>query len=186
MSWCPPALVVAAWATPTSTPTTAPVVVRVIAGWGAENETCQRPARSFVTRAIPCSPSGRVSRNRTHPTLGTWTSAHLPEARRTLTSRTQNPSLIPLRRQRGRPWVPAHQFRNAWSKSRKACCCTDEEPSPSHDARRASASCRNRSAEPGAGPRPRRQQLACSNARFHTNRASAQCRSQPSACAGPG
>ncbi|HEY3239225.1 MAG TPA: hypothetical protein VGL92_06670 [Acidimicrobiia bacterium] len=54
----------------------------------------------------------------------------------------QNPSSTPCLRHRGRRWVPAHQLRMAWSKSRRACCCTDEDPVPSHDPTRASASWR--------------------------------------------
>ena len=50
--------------TPRSIPTTAPVGRRSRAGCGAGNDTCQRPARSTVTRAIP-SFAGRSRVHRT-------------------------------------------------------------------------------------------------------------------------
>jgi hypothetical protein len=51
----------------------------------------------------------------------------------------------------------------------------DDEPSASHgSAARAWASCRWRSALPGAAPRPGHHHDCCSTARFHTNRASSQ------------
>ena len=75
----------------------------------------------------------------------------------------------------------------ALSKSRSACCCTDDEPSASHrSAARAWASCRPRSAPPGAAPRPGHHHDCCSTARFHTNRASAQWRHRTPTCAAAG
>jgi hypothetical protein len=97
--------------------------------------------------------SGRDRRKRTTPTLGTHIVAQWRLSRSTVTSRTQKPSSTPALRHRGRRCVPAHQLRSARSKSRSACCCTEEDPSPSQVPLRASANWRIRSAAPGVGGR---------------------------------
>ena len=129
--------------------------------------------------AMPNFPAGRGrdSLNRTNPSLGTCSSAHFRFSGRTFVSRTQNPSCRCLRRHVGHRCVGAKNPAPARSKSRSACCCTLDDPSPSQaNSCRASANCLMRSAGPGAGRRDR-PQLNCSTAKFHTNRASAQCRS---------
>ncbi len=81
--------------TPASRPTLRPVGVRSSTGWGAEKLTCQRPERSEVTLAIPCSVgNGRDRRKRTGPILGTCSVAHRRLTRSTDTSRTQKPSSV--------------------------------------------------------------------------------------------
>lgn len=87
--------------------------------------------------------SGRCSRNRTHPALGTSTRAHLRDRCSMDTSRITNPSSRPARRHVGCPkWAGFfHQFLKPWRRSRKAPCCTADDPAASHgDAWRASAS----------------------------------------------
>src|SRR5436190_19989878 len=65
----------AAITTPRSTPTTLPLPGAGIGSGTAANATCQRPARSMVTR-YDFTPGGtaRDQRNRTHPIFGTRTS----------------------------------------------------------------------------------------------------------------
>jgi len=85
--------------TPRSMPVLPPWPVAATAGCGAGNETCQRPARSQVTRAMP-SPvgSGRVQRNLTQPHFGTCTSPQRPFSLRTLVSRIAKPRTCRLLR----------------------------------------------------------------------------------------
>src|SRR5664280_100626 len=83
-------------ATPRSIPIALPVGSRSTGGWAAVNATCQRPARSRETRAMPVlAGSGRDSRNRSSPTFGTCTALQRRFNRRTVTSRTQKPSFRP-------------------------------------------------------------------------------------------
>ena len=121
--------------TPRSIPTGPPPARRASAGCGAGNATCQRPARSTVTRAMPrCAGRARVHRKRTHPHLGTCTAPQRRVRRRTLVSRIAKPCGPRLLRYPGLP-VALSGRKNAavaLSKSRSACCCTDEEPSASH------------------------------------------------------
>lgn len=171
-----------------STPTSTPVCSRWNVGCGAVKLTCQRPERSCEMVAMPYSAgSGRDNRNLTGPSFGTPIVAHLRFSLVTVTSRTLN-ERWPLWNDRhvGRRCEPPHQFFSAWSKSRSACCCTDEDPSPSHEPLRASASWRDRSALFGVGPQCGRYRFACSNAMFHTWRVWAQCIDRVSMCRGTG
>jgi hypothetical protein len=176
--------------TPRSTPTGPPPARRASAGCGAGNATCQRPARSTVTRAMPRSAGrARVHWNRTHPHFGTCTSPQRRVTRRTLVSRITNPCRPRLLRYFGLPagLSARKNAATALSKSRSACCCTADEPSRNHgSAARAAASCRPRSALPGAAPRPGHHHDCCSTARFHTNRASSQWRERTPTCAAAG
>src|SRR4030095_3115684 len=76
-----------------------------------------------------------------------------------------------------RQWVSAeYQLAHAAWKSRRACCCTITLPFASHgNAARASVSCLHCATSPGAGGPLGSHHNRCSTARFHTNRAWAQC-----------
>ena len=166
---CPPE-VTSAVRTPRSIPTGPPPVRRASAGCGAGNETCQRPARSTLTRAMPRSAGrARVHRNRTHPHLGTCTSPQRRVTRRTLVSRTTNPCGPRLPRYLGLPaGLPGRKNAAiAWSKSRSACCCTDDEPSASHgSAARAGPAAAHVPHYPARLPRPGHHHDCCSHSQI--------------------
>ncbi len=87
----------------------------------------------------------------------------------------------------GPPQLPAKKFAMACRWSLTACCWTITDPSASQGfLARASVSCRHRSAKPGMRPRPGRYSFSCSTHRFHTYRASEQCRSRIDSCSGVG
>jgi len=138
------------------------------------------PRAERVTR-YDFTPTGtaRDQRNRTHPTFGTHTRPILRLSRRMcpgLTATCRNPSSRSAFRQDGLRCVPPKKFRIAWAKSRNACCRPVTLPARSHaNSALASVNCRACSAKPGAAPRPGRQCVCCSHARFQTNRACAQC-----------
>jgi hypothetical protein len=91
-----------------------------------------------------------------------------------------------LRGELGGSAAPMGQLGLAEWKSRRACCWTITLPCASHgNAARASVSCRHCSANPGAG-RPGCHHDRCSTARFHTNRAWAQCSRSAVSCGGVG
>jgi len=177
--------------TPRSIPTTRPLPGAGIGSGIVANTTCQRPARSRVTR-YDFAPAGTAQdqRNRTQPTFGTRTSPVLRFRRRTsadLTATILNPTARPALRHVGRRLVLAKKFAIAWAWSRMACCWTITLPSASHGlSARAWLSCLQRSVNPGIRPRPGRQCDSCSMYRFHTYRASAQCRSRIDSCSGEG
>src|SRR6516164_2704759 len=135
---------------------------------------------------LPGALSSRRRASRPQLALGTLTS---PQWRLSLrTSRwvrwtIRNPLSRLALRQRGRRCVPAKKFAIACLWSRTACCCTITLPAASHGLPvRALVSCRQRSAKPGTFSRPGRHHDSCSTHRFHTYRASAQCRSRISSC----
>ena len=155
--------------TPRSIPTGPPPARRASAGCGAGNATCQRPARSTVTRAMPRSAGrARVHRNRTHPRLGTCASPQRRLTRRTLVSRITIPCRPRLPRYPGLPAGLSGRKNAAVarSKSRSACCCTARNPRPATAQRRGLGQLPRRSAPPGALPRPGHHHDCCSTARF--------------------
>src|SRR5450759_2064389 len=89
----------------------------------------------------------RLSRNRTQPSFGTPTSAQRRLSRRTRPAgppTIRKPSCRPALRQGGRRWVPPEKLRQAWLRSRRACCWTVWLPAASHwCSARASVSCRH-------------------------------------------
>ena len=106
---------------------------------------------------------------------------------RGLTAMTRKPSCRPAFRQPGLPQVPLKNAAIAAAWSLIACCCTVTEPAASQGlSARASVSCRQRSAKPGVCPPPVRYSPSCSTHRFHTYRASEQCRSSIASCSAVG
>src|SRR5918992_3478376 len=105
-----PSLVATVFTTPLSIPTHLPVAARSIGIGLTVKATCQRPARSRVTRYDLAASARLVQRNRTHPSLGTSTSPQCRLSRRTWlaeTATTRNPSWTSFFRQVGYPWLPA-------------------------------------------------------------------------------
>lgn len=146
----------------------------------------QPPARSQDTSVQP-SLSPDVTARPLHSALcgsGHADDAEILDTDHVKSARESSSRLLgPAFRQVGCLCVPAKKFVIAWRWSRIACCCTITLPSASHGlAARAAVNCRHRSANPGAEPRPTRHQDSCSTHRFHTNRASAQCRSNTTSC----
>ena len=131
-----------------------------------------------------------MRRTLTQPTLGTRTADQRRLSFRIRSARaptTRNPSCRPRRRHVGRPWVPAKKPRHAWSRSRRACCCTVCEPPASHGfAFRASVSWAACPSYPGVGPFHRRHIGRCSSPRFHTYRACPHCSSRSTSCTAVG
>jgi hypothetical protein len=90
--------------TPRSSATTCRFPGAGITGGTAANATCQRPARSRVTRKDLVGGTGRDQRNRTQPSLGTNTAPQRRFSRRTwaaLGATLRNPSCRPRLRQPG-------------------------------------------------------------------------------------
>ena len=137
---------------PRSMPTTWPLPGAGTGPGMAAKATCQRPARSIVTRKdFTPGGTGRDQRNRTQPAFGTQTSPVLRLTRRTSHCRPRlptmrKPSSRPALRQVGRRagFRGSANAARARAKSRSACCCTVWLPAASHGcSARAAVSCRH-------------------------------------------
>ena len=137
---------------------------------------CQRPARSRVdTERLHAVGTGRDNRNRTHPALGTLTSAQFRFSFRTPPDHRneRNPSSRLALRHDGRPQAPSKKF---WSRpgrdpgSPAAARSRTRWRATGYPLwRRSTAGSVRRSG--GILPRPGRHSFSCSTHRFHTYRA---------------